>query len=569
MGDEMVVKGSGQGLAHRVSPFPLTDIMLIHQRVVTGGESRFIVKVIPLIEHLVVVQLAGISLKRHAHLPNVEAEVVIGHNIKHTFNNARCVKTELMHQSHGLSRLAKPVVHADADHPDGMVFGQELGDGTAQSTCGLMFFDRKDQTGIFGSFVKDLPIQWLNGVHVDHPCGDAHMIKHVGRLERLPHLMACSHQGNVFALTHQLRLPDLEVLVLSGEVRHRLAAETDIDGTVKLEYRLFRGDLGLCGVAGRDHGHVGQHTHRCNVFQSLMCSAIRTHRNARMSAADDHMNVVVTGRDPDLVVGTMGRKHAIGAEYGDLAAQGQARGHSHGILFSDAHREKTIRECIPEEVHPHRGSDIRSQTHHTAVFLCRCKHAFAESGFCSFISFICIFHSFPILTRFASLRAYAVQFPTLSSQLSTLSSQLLQELRQLFLRRHLAVPLVVVLYAFDAFAHHGIRDDDGWFSYCLVRHLQRHLDLAIVMAVDLDSLPAKGNPFVFQWVDTHHLFRTAVDLQTVAVDDGAEVVRLVVCCCHGRLPDASLLLLAVAHNAENAVGHAIQLGGEGHTQSDA
>ena len=56
----------------------------------------------------------------------------------------------------------------------------------------------------------------------------------------------------------------------------------------------------------------------------------------------------------------------------------------------------------------------------------------------------------------------------------------------------------------------------------------------------------KASVLVAQRRDLHDLGGAAVNLQLVAVHDGAEVVELVVRGGHGGLPDRALILLAIA-----------------------
>ena len=82
-------------------------------------------------------------------------------------------------------------------------------------------------------------------------------------------------------------------------------------------------------------------------------------------------------------------------------------------------------------------------------------------------------------------------------------------------------------------------------------------------------MPAKVRPFVAQRVDGHHFFGVSIDLKAVPVDDGAEIVRFMMCSGHSGFPHASLLLLTVAHDAENTVWLAIHFGGKSHTEGHA
>ena len=173
----------------------------------------------------------------------------------------------------------------------------------------------------------------------------------MGRLKCLPHLVARGDEGNIGAITHQLCFPYLKLLIFSSEIRNGLSSKPNIDWSFTFQNGFLRGDFGLCGIAGRNDRHVGQHTHGGNVLQSLMRGSVRPDRNTRMGTADDDMHIVVTHRDTNLVVGTMRRKNAVGAEHGNLAAQGQASGSCHGILLSDSHGEKPFGKSLGKEVH--------------------------------------------------------------------------------------------------------------------------------------------------------------------------------------------------------------------------
>ena len=78
-------------------------------------------------------------------------------------------------------------------------------------------------------------------------------------------------------------------------------------------------------------------------------------------------------------------------------------------------------------------------------------------------------------------------------------------------------------------------------------------NLAHVVAVDAQHLPAEARVLVGERLHLHHVFHPAVDLQAVAVDDGDDVVELEVAGLHRRFPHLALLLLAVAHQAKDLV----------------
>ena len=90
-------------------------------------------------------------------------------------------------------------------------------------------------------------------------------------------------------------------------------------------------------------------------------------------------------------------------------------------------------------------------------------------------------------------------------------------------------------------------------GFVLLGRFQGIDDLPHVMAVDAHHLPAESLVFGGERLDVHHRLSLAVNLQMVVVEDGNEVVELVLRGLHGRLPDLPLLLLAVAHDAEDVV----------------
>ena len=130
--------------------------------------------------------------------------------------------------------------------------------------------------------------------------------------------MSRGNKRDITTILHQLSFSDFKFLILSGKIRHRLAPETHIDRSFTFKDGFLGGDFGLGGIARRDDGHVGQHTHSRDVLQSLMRGAIGTYGNTSMGTTDDDMHIVVTHRDTNLVVGTVRRKHTVGAKDGNL-----------------------------------------------------------------------------------------------------------------------------------------------------------------------------------------------------------------------------------------------------------
>ncbi len=148
-------------------------------------------------------------------------------------------------------------------------------------------------------------------------------------------------------------------------------------------------------------------------------------------------------------------------------------------------------------------------------------------------------------------------------------AEFLQALVHLFEIRRLAVPSGNVFHEADAFAFHGVGDDHRRPAASDPGFFQRLNHLPHVMPIDGDDLPAEAGILLFQRLDVHDVFHPAVDLQTVAVDDADKVVEIEVAGFHGRFPDLAFLLLAVAHDAEDAVILLVELGGEREADRDA
>ncbi|MNN51603.1 hypothetical protein D3C81_1662520 [compost metagenome] len=66
------------------------------------------------------------------------------------------------------------------------------------------------------------------------------------------------------------------------------------------------------------------------------------------------------------------------------------------------------------------------------------------------------------------------------------------------------------------------------------------------MAIDVVDVPAERTPFVSQWLNTNHIVNAAIQLETVAIDDGYQAAYLVMRGGHGRFPHLALLHFTVA-----------------------
>jgi hypothetical protein len=94
-------------------------------------------------------------------------------------------------------------------------------------------------------------------------------------------------------------------------------------------------------------------------------------------------------------------------------------------------------------------------------------------------------------------------------------------------------------------------------------------DFFDIVAVEFDDVPTKGAILFGKRIDVHNVFDPAVDLEAVFVEDGAEIVELVVTGSHGGFPDGTFLLFAIAHDADDAVRSGAEAGGKGIADSNA
>src|SRR5450830_773098 len=129
--------------------------------------------------------------------------------------------------------------------------------------------------------------------------------------------------------------------------------------------------------------------------------------------------------------------------------------------------------------------------------------------------------------------------------LTLLCVQLAYGLGQLVLGRRLAMPADNVLHIGDALAFDGMRNDGGGLSLDRFRLVQRVHALLHIIAVDADDVPVERAQLSGDVIDAHDLGTLAVNLQTVVVDDGTQVVQLEVRTRHQCFPDLALLDLSV------------------------
>src|SRR3989344_93994 len=131
-------------------------------------------------------------------------------------------------------------------------------------------------------------------------------------------------------------------------------------------------------------------------------------------------------------------------------------------------------------------------------------------------------------------------------------TEFIQEFRGFFLRRRFAVPFVVEFDVVNTFAGDGVRDDDRRLlidRFCLVTCRD---ELRDIVAVDFQDMPVERLIFLPQGFQRHDVFRHAVDLDVVTVDDGREVRESVLPREKDGFPEIPFLMLAVGHRAIDA-----------------
>ena len=130
----------------------------------------------------------------------------------------------------------------------------------------------------------------------------------------------------------------------------------------------------------------------------------------------------------------------------------------------------------------------------------------------------------------------------------------------------LAVVVVVVLDEGDALAHDCLQQEQG--GGVGVRGLvadggaEGGVERSVVVAIDIEDVPAVGDPRGTD-VLRHDIGDFAADLESVEVDEGDEVVELVLGGKAAGLADLALLLLTVAHTDEGGEGGAAGAGRHG------
>jgi hypothetical protein len=131
------------------------------------------------------------------------------------------------------------------------------------------------------------------------------------------------------------------------------------------------------------------------------------------------------------------------------------------------------------------------------------------------------------------------------------------------------MPAGLVLHKAHAFALDGVGQNHDRLAAGGAGLRECRNELLHVVPVRVHNLPSKTCVFVGERLYLHHVFDPSIDLQAIAVDDGDDVVEVVVAGLHSGFPDLALLLFAVAHEAEYFVLPAVDARGQSHADGDA
>ena len=126
----------------------------------------------------------------------------------------------------------------------------------------------------------------------------------------------------------------------------------------------------------------------------------------------------------------------------------------------------------------------------------------------------------------------------------------------------------VVLHEADPFAFGGAGDDGRGLSLhplCLIEGSQ---NLCQVVPIDLANMPAEGAPLISHGLGIHHLIGPAIDLLSVAINDGNQIIHLIVGGSHRCLPYLPLIALSIAEENVDPIIAAVKTGGEGNANTE-
>ena len=162
--------------------------------------------------------------------------------------------------------------------------------------------------------------------------------------------MAGSDQSHIRTRIQIIDLADLERLVRVGEVRHRRAAEPQINRpheTSGGKRRLHR----LIVVARHEHRHPRQSAHQRKILHGLVRGAILPEGNSRVRGCEFYVGIAIGDLLAHLVVDAAGHKFCERPAERNLAGEGEACRDAHHVGFGDAALDEPFGEFRGECIH--------------------------------------------------------------------------------------------------------------------------------------------------------------------------------------------------------------------------
>src|SRR6185295_324124 len=148
-------------------------------------------------------------------------------------------------------------------------------------------------------------------------------------------------------------------------------------------------------------------------------------------------------------------------------------------------------------------------------------------------------------------------------------AELCQRLLGLLARQlHAAVPVRDVFHAAHALALHRVGEKQRWAACDFVCFLERAQDRVEVVTVGFNDLPAERAELRGQRFEAHDVGIRIVGLKLVVVDDGDEIVDLVMRRAHRGFPHFALLQLAIAQHDVHARRTLLELQSHRHPKRD-
>ena len=120
------------------------------------------------------------------------------------------------------------------------------------------------------------------------------------------------------------------------------------------------------------------------------------------------------------------------------------------------------------------------------------------------------------------------------------------------------MPEEIMLHVFHTVAGNRISDDDGGFFTHSMGAFYGRDEISDGISRTSHDIEIEGLKLLCQRFQGHDVFRGAVDLDVVAVDDEGAVVELVACGKQQSLPRLSRFQFAITHHAVDTPRRTVQ-----------